>query len=135
VNALAPPALSGHAEAAPVDTGRALLWRLILIYLSATSVAVALTLLLGLLGLEFTPRQWVIFWMAVPFGVTFFTSIDVVVVRGHLAPLTPVLAALDRGERPGDMAVAAALVRALNLPQYSAVRVTVLHGPMAVVSL
>jgi adenylate cyclase len=135
MSALAPPVLPSHAQAHAVDTGRALLWRLILIYLSASSVAVALTLLLGLLGLEFTARQWVTFWMAVPFGVTFYTSIDIVVVRGHLAPLTPVLAALDRGERPRDMAIAAALVRALNLPQYSAVRVTVLHGPMAVVSL
>ena len=135
MNALAPPVSSSRAQAPPVDSARALFWRLILIYLSATSVAVALTLLLGLLGLEFTRRQWVIFWMAVPFGVTFFTSIDVLVIRRHLRPVTPVLTALDRGERPDDEALAAALVRALNMPQYSAMRVTTLHGPMATLSL
>jgi adenylate cyclase len=135
MNALAPPVSSSRARAPFVDSGRALFWRLILIYLSATTVAVALTLLLGLLGLEFTTRQWIIFWMAVPFGVTFFTSIDVFVIRRHLAPLTPVLAALDRGETPDEEAVGAALVRALNLPQYSAMRVTTLHGPMATLSL
>jgi adenylate cyclase len=120
---------------AEAESGRRLFWRLIFIYLSATMVAVALTLLLGLLGLEFTQRQWLIFWMAVPFGVTFFTSIDVVVIRRHLKPLAPVLDALDRGERPGEAEVGAALVRALNLPQYSAWRVTLLHGPMATLSL
>ena len=135
MNALAPPVSSSRTQAPPVNSGRALIWRLVLIYLSATMVAVSLTLLLGLLGLEFTTRQWVIFWMAVQFGVTFFTTIDVFVIRRHLAPLTPVLAALDRGERPDDAALGAALVRALNLPQYSAVRVTALHGPMATLSL
>jgi adenylate cyclase len=134
VNALAPPVSAGRTQA-PVDSGRALFWRLILIYLSATTVAVALTLLLGLLGLEFTARQWVAIWMAAPFATVFFTSIDAYVIRRHLAPLIPVLAALDRGQRPDDAALGAALVRALNLPQYSAVRVTVLHGPMATVSL
>jgi len=58
----------------------------------------------------------------------------VAVIR-HLGPLAPVMRALDRGEPPDRASVAAALVRALNLPQYSAVRVTVLHGPMAVLSL
>jgi adenylate cyclase len=134
MNALAPPVSAGRTRA-PVDSGRALFWRLMLIYLSATSVAVALTLLLGLLGLEYTVRQWVLFWMAAPFAVAFFTSIDGYVIYRHLAPLRPVLAALDHGERPGETALGAALVRALNLPQYSAVRVTVLHGPMATLSL
>ena len=119
----------------PTDTGRELFWRLFGIYILATLVAVALTLLLGMLGLEFTGRQWLIFWMAVPFGVVFFTSIDVIVIRSHLAPLGPVLTALDRGQRPEDGALATALVRALNMPQFSAVRVTALHGPMATVSL
>ena len=135
MNAVAPLVSADQTQARAVDSGRWLFWRLIAIYLGATSVAVAVTLLLGLLGLEFTGRQWLIFWMAVPFGVFFFTSIDVYVVRRHLAPLTPVLAALDRGERPDDAALGAALVRALNLPQYSAVRVTALHGPMATLSL
>jgi adenylate cyclase len=118
-----------------VDSARALFWRLITIYLLATCTAVVVSMGLGLLGLEFTGRQWLLFWMCVPAATASFTSIDVLVIRQHLKPLTPVLQALDRGERPPDVALAEAAVRALNLPQMSAVRVTLLHGPMATLAL
>ena len=117
------------------DSGRALFWRLIVIYHLASFTAVAISMGLGLLGLEFTGHQWLLFWLAAPFGVAFFTSIDVIAIRRHLKPLAPVLSALDRGERPGPEVLGEALVRALNLPQLSAVRVIVLHGPMATMSL
>lgn len=117
------------------DSGRALFWRLIIIYHLASLTAVAVSMGLGLLGLEFTARQWLMFWLGAPFGVAFFTLIDVVAIRRHLKPLTPILSALDRGERPADAVLGAALIRALNLPQLSAVRVIVLHGPMATLSL
>ena len=133
---------SAHAPAATeapagrsADSGRALFWRLIVIYHLASFTAVAVSMGLGLLGLEFTGRQWLLFWLGVPFGVAFFTSIDVLVIRRHLKPLAPVLSALDRGERPDEPTLGAALVRALNLPQFSAVRVQVLHAPMAVLAL
>jgi adenylate cyclase len=135
VNASRPLARAAAVPAAPADTGRALFWRLIWIYHLASFLAVAVTLVLGIVGLEFTGRQWAIFWAAVPFGVAFYTSIDVVVMRRHLKPLAPVLSALDRGERPDDRAIGAALVRALNLPQFSAVRVTLLHAPAATLAL
>ncbi|MBL8552785.1 MAG: GAF domain-containing protein [Phenylobacterium sp.] len=130
------PADRRAAAAAPaVDSGRALFWRLIFIYSLATGVAVSVTLLLGLLGLEFTAYQWLIFWSGVPLGTAFFTSIDFYVINRHLRPLAPVLSALDRGVRPSDEVLGAALVRALNLPQISAVRVTTLHGPAATFAL
>ncbi|ODT87615.1 adenylate/guanylate cyclase domain-containing protein [Phenylobacterium sp. SCN 70-31] len=130
------PGVSPGAAAPPAaDSGRALFWRLITIYLLATVTAVTVSMGLGLLGLEFTPRQWLLFWACVPAATAFFTSIDVLVIRSHLKPLGPVLSALDRGERPSDTALAEAAVRALNLPQMSAVRVTLLHGPMATLSL
>ncbi len=136
MNALSPAAQVGEAPATPAgDSGRALFWRLIIIYHLASFVAVAVTLLLGLLGIEFTGRQWLTFWMGVPFGVAFYTSLDVIVIRRHLKPLAPVMTALDRGERPDDAALGAALVRALNLPQFSAMRVMVLHGPGATIAL
>ena len=128
------PAFPAAAQGA-ADSGRALFWRLIRIYLAATVTAVTVSMGLGLLGLEFTPRQWLLYWLAVPFATVFFTSIDVLVIRRHMAPLGPVLSALDRGDRPADSVIAAAAVRALNLPQMSAVRVTVVHGPMATLSL
>ncbi|MBL8770678.1 MAG: GAF domain-containing protein [Phenylobacterium sp.] len=126
------PAISAKPA---VDTGRALFWRLIWIYSVATLIAVSVTLLLGLLGLEFTLRQWLIFWMAVPFGVVFFTSLDFWVIGRQVRPLSPVLSALDRGEKPSEQQIAGALVRALNMPQLSAVRVITLHGPAATLSL
>ncbi|WP_293905205.1 adenylate/guanylate cyclase domain-containing protein [Phenylobacterium sp.] len=135
VNALAPHIPADKTRRRAVDSGRALFWRLIWIYSLATFVAVSVTLLLGLLGLEFNGRQWLIFWMAVPFGTAFFTSIDFAVIHLQLKPVSPVLSALDRGERPDDATLAAALVRALNMPQFSAVRVTALHGPTATMAL
>jgi adenylate cyclase len=125
----------GEAAAPAVNSLRDLFWRLITIYILASVVAVAFTLLLAFFGLEFTRRQWLTFWLAVPIGVTIYTSIDVVVIRRHLAPLAPVLNALDRGESPPASQIAAALVRTLNLPLYSGLRVTLLHGPMATLLL
>ncbi|HEY0650843.1 adenylate/guanylate cyclase domain-containing protein [Phenylobacterium sp.] len=133
MTAAAPPLAGAAAKA--VDSGRALFWRLIWIYLLATITAVTVSMGLGLLGLEFTPRQWLLFWACVPVATAFFTSIDVLVIRSHLKPLAPVLSALDAGERPSGAVLASAVVRALNLPQMSAVRVTLLHGPMATLSL
>ncbi|MBX3482601.1 adenylate/guanylate cyclase domain-containing protein [Phenylobacterium sp.] len=118
-----------------MDSGRVLFWRLIFIYSLATGVAVSVTLLLGLLGLEFTAYQWLIFWSGVPFGTAFFTSLDFMLINRHLKPLAPVLSALDRGEKPSEAVLGAALVRALNLPQISAVRVTTVHGPAATFAL
>jgi len=135
VNASPPLAPAVATATKPVDSGRALFWKLIWIYHLASFVAVAVTLILGIVGLEFTGRQWLIFWLAVPFGIAFYTSLDVVVMRSHLRPLAPVLSALDRGERPDDRAIGAALVRALNLPQFSAVRVTLLHAPACTLAL
>lgn len=129
------PMAGAPAPAAAVDSGRKLFLRLISIYLAATITAVTVSMGLGLLGLEFTPRQWLLFWVCSPVAVVFFTSCDLIVMRRDLKPLTWVLTALDRGQRPDDAAVAAAAVRALNLPQMSALRVTVVHGPAATFSL
>lgn len=135
MNASSPQvAVAGDGKLA-TDSGRALFWRLIVIYHMASITAVAISMGLGLLGLEFTGRQWLLFWLGAPFAVAFFTSIDVIAIRRHLKPLAPILTRLDRGTRPADADLGAALVRALNLPQLSAVRVIVLHGPMATLSL
>lgn len=135
MNARAPFVADTRVEPRPADSGRALFWRLMWIYHLASFVAVLVTLLLAMLGLEFTGLQWMMFWIAVGPTVAFYTSLDVLVIRRHLAPLSPVLSALDRGERPDREALGSALVRALNLPQFSAVRVICLHGPAATFAL
>ncbi|HXA38154.1 MAG TPA: adenylate/guanylate cyclase domain-containing protein [Phenylobacterium sp.] len=135
MNARAPFIVAEQAERRVPDSGRALFWRLMWIYHLASFVAVLVTLLLALLGLEFTGLQWMMFWIAVAPTVAFYTSLDVMVIRRQLAPLAPVLSALDRGEQPDLEAKGAALVRALNLPQFSAMRVICLHGPAATAAL
>jgi adenylate cyclase len=135
VNASAPFAMTSRKTPRAVDSGRALFWRLFWIYILASVTAVSVSMFLGLLGLEFSGRQWLLFWASVPFATAFYTSADVAVILRHLKRLSPVLSALDRGEHPDPKAIAAALVRALNMPQFSSVRVIVLHGPMATLSL
>jgi adenylate cyclase len=135
VSTIAQPVEAGRAQAGASDSGRALFWRLIWIYNLASAVAVVVTIFLATLGLEFTIRQWLTFWGSVPFGVAFYMSLDVIMIRRHLKPLGPVLSALDRGERPDDAALGAAIVRALNLPQLSAQRVMLVHGPSATLAL
>ena len=51
----------------------------------------------------------------------------------HLRPITAVLQVVDRGGRPDSKHVSRAIVRALNLPFFSFLRVTLFHGPMATV--
>jgi adenylate cyclase len=131
VNGTAPKlALDAGAERGG-DSGRALFWRLIWIYNLASFVAVIVTLVLATIGLEFTDQQWAIFWIAVWPTVAFYVSLDLIVISRQLKPLAPVLSALDRGEHPDGKALDAALVRALNFPQISAMRVICLHGPAA----
>src|SRR5579859_148559 len=135
MNASAPFAMASREAPRAADSGAALFWRLFWIYILASVTAVSVSMFLGLLGLEFSGRQWLLFWLSVPFATAFYTSADVVVIRRHLKRLSPVLTALDRVETPDKPVIAAALVRALNMPQFSAVRVIVLHGPMATLSL
>ena len=117
------------------DSGRALFWRLIWIYNLASFVAVVVTLILATIGLEFGNRQWSAFWIAVTPTVAFYVSLDLIVISRQLRPLAPVLSALDRGEKPDGKALGAALVRALNFPQISAMRVICLHGPAATIAM
>ena len=44
------------------------------------------------------------------------------------------LSRLDRGERPSPAEISKTIVHALNLPFYSFLRVTFLHGPLATLS-
>ena len=69
MNASAPHALVSEDSGRVSDSGRALFWRLIVIYHMASITAVAISMGLGLLGLEFTSRQWLLFWLGAPFAV------------------------------------------------------------------
>ena len=105
--------------------------KLILVYSKATVLAVITTLVLCMFGLDFTARQYLIVGLASPIATLFFLVPDIWMIGRHSLPIRSVLETIERGERPSEEKVRAALVRALNLPFYSYIRVTFFHGPMA----
>ena len=56
---------------------------------------------------------------------------DIYVIGRHYRPIGEALRALGEGRTPSSRQASEAIVRALNLPFYSFVRVTFLHGPAA----
>jgi adenylate cyclase len=133
---LAAPSLRGapvaeRAAAASGVSAHELYRRLVKLYITGSFAAVAVMLTLALLGLEFTLYQWMVLLAATPAAVAFYTLPDVYVIGRHVRPVSNALARLDRGEQLSPAEASAILVRALNLPFYSFMRVTLLHGPMA----
>jgi adenylate cyclase len=125
----------GSAQAAAAaDTARRLGWQFALFYCQATAVAVATTMVLALIGLEFYAHQWWSILAMVPAATLSFVLPDIALIAHHYRPLRQVLELLDRGEVPTTEQARAALVRALNLPFYAFARVTFLHGPLAAFS-
>ena len=110
-----------------------LLWYLVWTYVLASAAAVAVTFFLVLLGFEFTLRQWGIFLSIATLVIPSYTLPDVLMIVRHIRPITSVLQALDRGERPSSADASRAIVRALNLPFFSFLRVTFFHGPAAAI--
>ena len=106
-------------------------WYMVGTYMLASAAAVLVTFALVLLGLEFSLRQWGVFLIAACFIIPVYVLPDVYMIGRHLRPITAVLAVVDRGERPTSREVSRAIVRALNLPFFSFVRVTLFHGPIA----
>src|SRR4051794_36737736 len=112
------------------------LWRhLVWLYVVGSVAAVVVVFSLALLGLELTLYQWGALLSTTPFGVLLYLVPDIVLIFRHYKPVGAALAKLDRGETPTPAEASAALARALNLPFYSFVRVTFVHGPMATVAL
>src|SRR3970040_947282 len=102
-------------------------------YVLASVGAVIFTCSLVGLGFEFTLRQWVLFLVIASFVIPCYTLPDIYMINRHIRPITTVLAVLDRGGRPASPDVSRAIVRALNLPFFSFVRVTLFHGPVAAI--
>jgi class 3 adenylate cyclase len=107
--------------------------RLITIYVVAAAMAVAIGTVLYLFGLDLAPHE-----IPIMAGISALACVpmllsDVLVINIHFRPIGAFLRAL-----PGRAAVtdaAAALVRALNLPVLSALRVMLVHVPSFVVPL
>jgi adenylate cyclase len=124
-----------HSAPPRLWSAKALHRHLIWLYVQGSLAAVAVMFFLALLGLDFTLYQWVMLLSLTPLAVAFYILPDIYVISRHFRPIGEALSRLDRGEVPHPAQVSAALVRALNLPFYSFVRVTFMHGPMASVAV
>ena len=112
------------------STARALFWRLVWLYQGGCTTAIVITCALVLFGLEFSLRQWIIMLIEMPIVVAIYNLSDVYLIVRHYRPIDKALSALDSGVKPPQPVIAEAVVRALNLPFYSFMRVTFLHGPL-----
>ncbi|ATE66449.1 adenylate/guanylate cyclase domain-containing protein [Rhizorhabdus dicambivorans] len=115
-------------EAPP--SARALFWRLMWLYQGGCAAAIVITMSLGLFGLELALRQWIILIGLTPIVVAVYNLSDCYLIVRHYRPIDKALRALDAGTVPSQEVLAEAVVRALNLPFYSFMRVTFLHGPL-----
>src|SRR5262245_16423492 len=117
-------------------SGPGVLRRLIGAYLVASIVATVGGAALFGFGLDFTPRQVAIGLLVLaPLAVLVATGLDVWVLRAAFRPVDAFLRALPSAERcPPDTAVAA-LVRAINLPVLTLLRVLSVHGPSAAIAI
>ncbi len=112
-------------------TARQLLLRLIMLYVLASVAAVVTTFSLVLIGLQFTLYQWLCLFGLLPFALMAYMFFDIYMIYRHFAPVGAALGKLDIGQIPTPQEASAAIVRALNLPFYSFLRVTFVHGPLA----
>ncbi len=127
---LKPIAALGGGTPAPQPSARQLFWRLVWLYQGGCTAAIIIVMLLALFGLEMDGRQWVILIGMTPVVVAAYNLSDVYLIVRHYRPIGRALEMLDQGVKPPQPVVAEAIVRALNLPFYSFMRVTFLHGPM-----
>src|SRR5437763_2955819 len=127
--------LLSQGPAQPVSSTRELYRRLVWLYVRASVAAVIVMFTLVLLGLDLSLEQWAYIIVATPIGVGIYVLPDIYVIGRQFRLIGDTLNRLDRGEVPGPAEISRTLVHALNLPFYSFVRVTFMHGPLATISI
>ncbi|MGH7321208.1 MAG: response regulator [Candidatus Rokuibacteriota bacterium] len=112
----------------PPLTEPALHHRLISAYLIASSIAVVGGAVLYGFGLDLTPRQIRIgLGLIAPLAFVPMVLADVLTIRFHVRPIGAFLRALS--DRPPPAVATDALVRAINLPVLTAMRIMLVHFP------
>jgi hypothetical protein len=89
-----------EAEAIAIPASRRLLQRLFGIYVAGGAAGIAVTMLLALLGYEFSLHQWLAVAIFGTPGILIYTLIDIWLIARHYRPLEVLLAHFDRGELP-----------------------------------
>ena len=104
--------------------GRSLMW----LFAKGIIFPGALTIALCFLALELRLDQWWKMLPLIPLGVAFYTLPEAWLVRRLYHPLGVALVMLDHQRAPAPGTVSRALVRALNLPYYTFLRITLVRG-------
>jgi adenylate cyclase len=118
----------GEAEAIAIPTSRRLLRRLFGIYIAGSVAGVFVTMLLALLGYEFSLQQWLAVAIFGTPGIISYVLVDIWLIARHYRPLGVLLAHFDRGELPDPVTHSRGLACALNLPFLSFVRISLPHA-------
>jgi adenylate cyclase len=113
----------------------AFLWQLIRIYIYGTVAATAVVMVLMYLGLDMTTEKWLLFMMSLPVATTVFIGPDIFLIARHSKPIRVVLLAVEHKKSVSSYDIESAVTALLNLPFFSFLRVTFLHGPLACMSL
>ena len=119
-------------DARPWFSSRSLNRRLLWLYLQGTTISIVVYLILALVGMEYTARQWFfLFFVGVPVWGAIVVGTDFYFLQRDYRPLGRVLARFDVEDTPTVEEATGALTRALNLPIHAFFRVTYVHGPLA----
>ncbi|MDR3419494.1 MAG: adenylate/guanylate cyclase domain-containing protein [Nevskia sp.] len=120
---------TGAAREAPA-TARALYRGLYLLFVKGSVPATLVTIFLCFLGLQFSGRQWLLLTPQIPPYVAVYIVPELLLIRRYLRPLGEVWDLLNAGAAVPRARVSDSLVRALNLPYYAFLRVTLVRGSL-----
>src|SRR3954451_4758392 len=101
----------------------------------ASALSISVMFVLALLGLDLTLGQWGFMLLGMPFCVAAYMIPDFYLLARHFRPIGIELARLDRGATPTHAEASAAIGRALNLPLFCFLRINLVHGPLATISI
>ena len=90
-----------------------------------------ITIVLCFLGLELTIEQMILMTPLILPSMLFYSVPEALLVRYLCKPLGLALGGLDAGNQPPPGSISRALVRALNLPYYAFLRITLVRGILA----
>ncbi|MBV8062899.1 MAG: GAF domain-containing protein, partial [Nevskia sp.] len=117
----------GVAAQAP-QSERALYHSLLWLFVKGSIPAVLGTITLCFLGLQFSAEQWLKLMPQIPPYVALFIGPELWLIHRYYKPLGAVWSRLENGMALNQAEISQALVRALNLPYYAFLRVTLVRG-------
>jgi class 3 adenylate cyclase len=131
-----PPSVSrALAVLSPRELGRTLERRVLAICAISSVVAIIAGLVFFISGLDFTPHQRrLVFFAIAPLGTIFMVIVEITAVRRLVRPIRVFLDSFGKvggagSKESGEELAARAVVRLLNLPLFSTIRVLTVHAP------